>query len=152
MSPRMKDDVTQLHSAVTVIMRALKIAEKGLQVAHRELNFVPADIQTLRFLATHPACKLSDLAHHLGVVPTTASSIIDRLVDRGLVSRERPESNRRSVSLDLTAAGKDAFSRLDAEEKATMQLMLDALSKEERPAFVRAMSQIAAHVSTDGDT
>lgn len=143
----MTNETQQLHDAVTTIMRALKIAETNLHVAHRELNFVPADIQTLRFVARHPGCKLADLAQHLGVVPTTASSIVDRLVERGFATRARPESNRRTISLRLTDLGAEAQKRLEAEELATMQTMLDALLPEERTPFIVAMSRIAGAVA-----
>lgn len=142
----MTDDAFELHAAVTTIMRALKIAERDVQVAHREWNFVAADVQTLRFLSAHPGCKLADLAMHLGVVPTTASSVIERLVDRGLVQRERPETNRRAIALTLTDGGRETFGLIDAEEKSTMQVMLDALPQEDRPAFIRSMKQIAKSV------
>ena len=143
----MKEQVQSLHKAVTVLMRALKIAEKNVQVAHRELNFVAVDIETLRFLTNHPDCMLSDLAKHLDVVPTTASSVIDRLVERGFVSRERPETNRRSVALGMTREGQHAFALIDAEEKATMQIMLEALPEEDRAQFVKSMTHIANRVS-----
>ncbi len=143
----MNDELVKLHDAVTSIMRALKIAEKHVQVAHRELNFVTADIETLRFLEAHPECKLSELAEHLGAVPTTASSIVDRLVERGFVSRERPETNRRALALSLTPDGREAFALIEAEEKATMQIMLDALPEGDRPVFVRSMVRIAENVS-----
>ncbi len=147
----MNDELIELHDAVTSIMRALKIAEKHVQVAHRELNFVTADIETLRFLEAHPGCKLSDLAEHLGAVPTTASSIVDRLVERGFVSRERPETNRRAIALSLTADGREAFAQIHAEEKATMQILLDALPEQDRSIFVRSMVRIAEQVSQRDD-
>ena len=143
----MKEEIESLHKAVTVLMQALKIAEKNVQVAHRELNFVAADIATLRYLTDHPDCMLSDLASHLGVVPTTASSVVDRLVERGFVSRERPQTNRRSVALRMTPDGQHAFALIDAEEKQTMHTMLDALPDEERAQFVKSMTRIADTVS-----
>jgi len=139
----MDQDIHELHGAVTTILRALKIAETNMQVAHRELAFVPADIQTMRFVSTHAGCKLSDLADHLGVVPTTASSIVDRLVDRGFVRRDRPETNRRAIALALTDEGETAFSRLETEELATMTTILNALPESDRPQFVKSMITIA---------
>lgn len=147
----MRDELDNLHNAVTSLMRALKIAEKNIQVAHRELNFVAVDIETLRFLRAHPGCMLSDLAVHLDVVPTTASSVVDRLVDRGFVSRERPETNRRAIALRLTPDGTEAFALIDAEEKATMQIMLDALPDQDRSRFVQSMMQIAQTVARRDD-
>ena len=143
----MQEEIEGLHRAVTALMQALKIAEKNVQVAHRELNFVAADIATLRYLTDHPDCMLSDLANHLGVVPTTASSVVDRLVERGFVTRERPETNRRSIALRMTDEGQHAFALIDAEEKQTMKTMLDALPEEDRAQFVKSMTHIAATVS-----
>jgi len=145
----MEQDIHRLHRAVTTILRALKIAETNTQVAHRELAFVPADIQTMRFVSVHPGCKLSDLAEHLGVVPTTASSIVDRLVDRGLIRRDRPETNRRVIAITLTDDGASAFSRLEAEELATMKTMLEALPPDDRAQFVDSMARIADTVGSD---
>ena len=143
----MKEQIESLQKAVPLLMQALKIAEKNVQVAHRELNFVAADIATLRYLTDHPDCMLSDLANHLGVVPTTASSVVDRLVERGFVTRERPETNRRSIALRMTDEGQHAFALIDAEEKQTMKTMLDALPEEDRAQFVKSMTHIAATVS-----
>lgn len=144
---RMQEEIDNLHKAVTALMKALKIAEKNVQVAHRELNFVAADIATLRYLTDHPNCMLSDLASHLGVVPTTASSVVDRLVERGFVSRERPETNRRAIALRMTPEGHHAFALINAEEKQTMKIMLDALPIEDRAQFVKSMTHIADRVA-----
>lgn len=144
----MMSQTKDLQRAVTTIMRALKIADTEVRIAHKELNFQPVDIQTLRFLSNHPHSKLSDLGAFLGVVPTTASSVVDRMVERGLVERRRPETDRRSIALTLTEQGAEAFGRLEDEEIATMQIMLDALPEDEREMFVRQMTRIAEKVST----
>lgn len=140
-------DISGLQASVATILRVMKITETSFRVAHRELNFLPPELQSMRFIAEHPGCRSGEVAAHLGVVPTTATSIVDRLVKRGLVSRTRPESDRRSVSLTLTKDGQEAFARIDAEEKETMRVMLDALPEADRDGFVRAMAQIAEHVS-----
>ncbi|MFQ6550386.1 MarR family winged helix-turn-helix transcriptional regulator [Aestuariibius sp. 2305UL40-4] len=140
-------DVSGLQASVATILRVMKITETSFRVAHRELNFSPPDLQSLRFIAQNPGCRSGELAAYLGVVPTTATSVVDRLVKRGLVSRTRPESDRRSVALTLTEDGREAFARIDAEEKQTMRVMLDALPDADREGFVRAMAQIAEHVS-----
>lgn len=139
----MTEDVIKLHTAVTAIMRALKIAEKSTQVAHRELNLNAADIAALRYLSRNAGCKLSDLAQYLEIVPTTASSIVDRLVARDFVQRDRVETNRRSVALTLTATGQRAQAALEQEDMAAMRMMLDALPAENRALFLKSMEQIA---------
>lgn len=143
----MSNQTRDLQKAVTTILRALKIAETEIRVAHKELNFQAVEIQTLRYLSEHPSSKLSELGAFLGIVPTTASSVVDRLVERDLVERCRPATDRRSIALSLTADGREAFGRLEAEEMITMHVMLDALPEDERDTFVRQMTRIADKVS-----
>ncbi|GFE64805.1 MarR family winged helix-turn-helix transcriptional regulator [Litoreibacter roseus] len=143
----MTDIVSDLQTSVSTIMRVLKVAETSHQVAHKELNFQPSDIQSLRFISQNPGCMSAELANHLAIVPTTATSIVDRLVRRGLVLRERPETNRRAVALSLSEQGQFAWTQIDAEEKETMKLMLSALPEEDREQFVRSMTTIAHRVS-----
>jgi len=139
----MTDLTRSLQTAISTIVRIQKIMEPSVQTAHGELKMVPPDIQAMRFIAQHPDCMASAVGEFLGVAPTTATSVLDRLVKRGLVSRTRPEDNRRVVSLRLTEEGADAFARLDAEDMANVKRMLDILLDDEREIFVRAMVRIA---------
>ena len=140
----MDANTRSVQHSIAQIVRILKITEPSVRAEHGRLKFVPADVQTLRFLADHPGAMANALAQHLGVAATTATSIIDRLVKRGLVKRTRPETDRRSVSLSLTEAGRDAFSLIETEELQTAQLMLEVLEPEERDGFVSALARIAA--------
>ena len=132
-----------LQDSILAIVRIQKIMERSVPTAHGELKLAPPDMQTLRFIAHHPGCMSVAVAHHLGVVPTTATSVVDRLVKRGFVDRVRPEDNRRSVALHLTDIGRHAFNRIDAEELASSRAMLEVLPEAEREAFVGAMAVIA---------
>ncbi|MGL4234751.1 MarR family transcriptional regulator [Tabrizicola sp.] len=143
----MDDATDRLQKAITAIMRALKVAEPALQKSHGALKLAPSDIQALQVIASHPGAMSGTLAQHLGIVPTTATSIVDRLVRRGLVRRERRETNRRAVALWLTPAGEVAVARLSEEERAASRAMLDALEPEEHETIVSAMERVAAHLN-----
>jgi DNA-binding MarR family transcriptional regulator len=56
----------------------------------------------------------SELAADLGMAPTTLSSVIDRLVQKGQVRRARNPEDGRSYLLQLTAKGKATNARLAA--------------------------------------
>ncbi|QIA27521.1 MarR family transcriptional regulator [Thermaerobacter sp. PB12/4term] len=63
--------------------------------------------RTLVFLDRHPGASLSAVAEHLGVSRPTASALVGRLVQRGLVTREVDPAERRRVVLRLTPAGRE---------------------------------------------
>lgn len=104
----------------------------------------PSDMQALIFLQRNPGCISADLSAFLGVVPTTTSALVDRLVRLGLVNRARTESNRRVVLLGLTDAGEDVTNRIIAEQNEHCRIMLSALSDGEREPFLRAALKISS--------
>jgi DNA-binding MarR family transcriptional regulator len=61
----------------------------------------------LAWLAAAPSKRLRmlDLATRLRVTPGGLTRIIDRLVERGWIERDRPVENRREVYATLTRAG-----------------------------------------------
>ncbi|MFE9328964.1 MarR family winged helix-turn-helix transcriptional regulator, partial [Nocardia sp. NPDC052278] len=60
----------------------------------------------MRIVATHPGCRVQDVADGLGISVGGASKSADRLERSGWVSRVDNPSDRRSSMLELTAAGK----------------------------------------------
>jgi DNA-binding MarR family transcriptional regulator len=62
--------------------------------------------RTLVVLSDGGARRLADLADALGVSPSTATRMCDRLVRKGLITRTRDELDRREVNLEVTTAGR----------------------------------------------
>ncbi len=137
----------RLHEAISALIRVYKIAETGAGESHDRKHLNPADTQTLLFVGNRPDCIANDVAEHLAIAPTTASSILDRLVRGGLLSRERTEENRRVVRLRLTKEGRKVEDRIRKYQLANCNAMLAALKPREQEVFVRLISKIAAIVS-----
>lgn len=87
--------------------------------------------------------SMKDLATALGVGTSSATHIIDRLVDKGLVQRSDDPADRRLVLCSLTEAGEqwiDDKAKLDTEELRTVAELLDA---EQLNLVSRSMSVLA---------
>lgn len=63
--------------------------------------------RALRFLSQYPGASLSNLAEHLGVTRATASTIVERLVRRGLIQRVEHHQERRRNVHTLTPVGSE---------------------------------------------
>ena len=59
--------------------------------------------RALALLASREGQRPADLARSLGVTPSTTTTLCDRLVQKGMISRPRAGSDRRSVFLFVTA-------------------------------------------------
>lgn len=70
--------------------------------------------------------RMSDLADRLCMAQSGITRVVDRLVEQGLVARETPPSNRRSIDARLTPAGRKAFERA---RPVYMKLIRDRLGR-----------------------
>jgi DNA-binding MarR family transcriptional regulator len=139
------EQLSSLARAVEIMTAATKVAgQEGAATPSRRMP--PSEIAAVLFIGRHDGARLNNLAEHLRVGPTTASSIVDRLVKAALVVRQRPEVDRRSLSLSLTEAGQALRRQSEEEQEAWCRLMLQALEPSERPGFVAAMSKIASRL------
>jgi DNA-binding MarR family transcriptional regulator len=62
--------------------------------------------------------------------------LLDRLADRGLIDRERSQSDRRSVSVGITAAGVELLDRLETEVRDCHLRQLGHLTPEELETLI----------------
>jgi DNA-binding MarR family transcriptional regulator len=88
-----------------------------------------AQMRVLMLLSAIGEARMSDLAHQLGIAPSTLSSLVDRLVEGGLANRHDDPRDRRSVLVALAPAGNrmlDQFNELGADALRSLLEQLDA--------------------------
>jgi DNA-binding MarR family transcriptional regulator len=135
-----------LLDALRAVARELRVAERE---AEQRVGLHPAQLHSLRQLALAPAASLAELAERTHTDPSSASVVVQRLVDRGLVARMEAADDRRRTQLEITAAGRalvarapaasadrlgDAVGHLGAARTTTLVHGLRALSRALRAA------------------
>ena len=83
-----------------------------------ELGVSPAEGHLLSYLRSYAPCPITEIVRVFGIRPSTMTSILQRLDERGLVRREPDPDDRRSVRVSLTREGKvvaDHINRLVRE-------------------------------------
>jgi DNA-binding MarR family transcriptional regulator len=116
-----------------------------------EENVSPSHLRALQSLDHLGGAKVTVLGEALGVPPSTASRISDRLTAAGLITREVAPDNRRATLLELTPAGRSILSDLAGARARALGRVTEAMSPEERDAlllgaegFARAYDTLAA--------
>ncbi|WP_407181097.1 MarR family winged helix-turn-helix transcriptional regulator [Bradyrhizobium sp. STM 3562] len=94
-------------------------------------------ILAIRGLAPDRGMSVHELAEHLLLKPQTTVELVDRLVDAGLVRRERDEIDRRRVFLSLTAKANKILEKLSAAHLA--QIRRDA------PQLIELLRDVAQY-------
>lgn len=136
-----------LRQTIRTLMRVMLISERTPEANRHVVRFNPHDFHTLGLLAEHVGMRATELARRLGVAPTTASSLIARLVRQGLVARDRDAKDGRAVALSLTQDGQALAAAIHAQDLRNMELFLSALDPQEQEQIVAILGKIAARVA-----
>jgi DNA-binding MarR family transcriptional regulator len=134
--------------AVLTASRALiAVATMSLGTTAEETTL--AQYRSLVVLASRGPQRLVDLADALGVAPSTAGRMCDRLVRKGLIRRIRARTDRRAVLVSITAAGRDVVDQATARRReliAGILAELPAARQRDVAAALRAFAEAAGEV------
>jgi DNA-binding MarR family transcriptional regulator len=86
--------------------------------------------------------RMADIAARLGVVPRSATSMVDVLEAAGLVTRHHDPQDRRSVLVGLSPGGRRLLDGLDEARRATAEAMLGRLTAADRGELVRLLEAV----------
>ena len=94
----LREIATRLHGGAIRLLRTLRREDDGSGLSAPRLS-------ALSVIAFAGPLSLAELAAAEQVTPPTMSRIVDALVELGLVTREVPADDRRSVRIAATAKG-----------------------------------------------
>ncbi|MET8475550.1 MarR family transcriptional regulator [Streptomyces sp. NPDC006422] len=138
--------VEQIVSALGRLNRRMNVAY-GRQTA--EIGISNTDWEVLKALVlsgTPYRLGPGDLAKRLGLTPAAMTHRIDRMVQEGLVTRDRDENNRVRVIVELTEEGREKW--MEAMRLATVfeEDLLQDLSPAERGALGEVLTRLLRRV------
>jgi DNA-binding MarR family transcriptional regulator len=138
--------VEKIVSALSRLNRRMNVAYSRQTAA---LGISNAEWEVLKALVLSGApyrLGPSDLAKRLGLTPAAMTHRIDRMVAEGLVTRERDESNRVRVIVELTPEGREKW--LEAMRLATVfeEDLLQDLTAEDRTALGDVLTRLLRRV------
>lgn len=93
--------------------------DEAIAQARRDLNVSELEASALSRIADEPGIRPSNLRAHLGVTAAGVTTLVDRLIGRGLLRRELDEDDRRvnhiHLEIDLDTEPRVALRRFPRE-------------------------------------
>lgn len=139
-----------VDSVVTASRAMIAVAVRSLSGLAEDITI--AQYRTLVVLASRGPQKLADLAGLLGVTPSTAGRMCERLVRRRLVTRHRAQADRRVVRISLTPAGRRIVDEATRQRRvfiADVLARVPAGRRREMAEGLRAFGAAAGEVPDD---
>ena len=112
---------------------AAEVGNKGL--THRQFTVLLAVEQ-------NEGASQTDLVEVTGIDRSTLAELITRLTNSGLLQRRRTKADARVNTVRLSASGRRALKSAQPGAKSADSRLLRVLDKDQRKAFVAALSEI----------
>ena len=93
-------------------------------------------LNVLAVLESDGPLPMRGLAETLDVSQASATGIVDRMEQRGIVERHRAEDDRRVVRVALTDEGRRLIAGMATERRDHLAMMLDHLTDDELEGFL----------------
>jgi DNA-binding MarR family transcriptional regulator len=104
-----------------------------------DLELTVPQIKTLTLLQRRGPQRMGNISTYLGSTLSSSTSIIDRLVDKGLVERTPDPDDRRVVICQLTHRGRESTDQFWRIGRMKVTELAERLHTEELELVVRAM-------------
>lgn len=143
--------------ALRRIVRVLRLADREAASAS---GLSAAQLFVLHALGDAPAASLVELAQRTLTDPSSVSTVVERLVTRKLVHRQRAKDDARRAELGLTAAGERVLRQAPRVPQVAIAGKLRGLPAARRAALTSALedlvgllgaNDLAPNMMFDGD-
>ena len=120
--------IRRLHQVSTHTF-ALRLQEAG----H---DLTPVQFAALDAILSHPEADQASIAAHIGYDKATIGGVIDRLEQKGLITRRPSPHDKRAKLVQLSDAGQEKLRELHPIVRALQADILGPLTADERATFV----------------
>ena len=106
------------------------------------------EIRVLRTVGRHEHCIMSAIAERIRLSLSSVTGLIDRLVEKKMVCRDRSADDRRVVKVELTDEGRELHTSVMESQVRFAREMLKTLSAEEQDALLALFGKISDRIKT----
>jgi len=137
----------RILNSIRQLVRALRLFDREAQARH---GISGAQVFVLHTLGEHEMLSLNELAERTATDQSSASVVVQRLVDAGYVSRTPKKEDRRHVELRLTPKGRTVMRKSPPPAQQKILAVADAMTPRNREAFAEMLEQFVAGMGVRG--
>lgn len=133
------DEVAIVEEVVELLPELSKLVHVSVASDSSLEGITLAQTKALNYLYHHGELTMSEVATGLAISLPSASELIERLVERGLVVRSVDSRDRRCTLLGISPAALARCRRVHDVRRAQVRAALSLLPPGDAPAFARSM-------------
>ena len=144
-------DPQQIDNIAQNMFHALPLLKKRLlhmDLVQSEYGIPLSHVQVLFMLQDAGTMSVSEISRRLGIAKPNITPLVDRLLEAGLVDRQRDVSDRRVVNVVILPAGTEKLAAIRRTISEQMLAQVENLSTSEFKELCDALESINRILST----
>ena len=139
-------DSQRILDSIRRLVRMLRVSDRQAQA---DLGVSGAQLFVLAELGKTPSLSLNDLASRTLTDQSSVSVVVTRLVEAGLITRDRDTRDARRLVLNLTRSGRALLQKAPPVAQERLMAVFDRLPAGERKKFAETFEEIIDDVGGD---
>ena len=139
-------DSQRILDSIRRLVRLLRVSDRQAQT---DLGISGAQLFVLRELGKTPALSLGDLAARTRTDQSSVSVVVTRLVEAGLITRDRDSRDARRLVLNLTRAGRALLQKAPPAAQERLLAAFDRMPAAEQQRFADTFEEIINDVGAE---
>lgn len=140
--PTLHQNATELRKLVQdFLQRFREVDAAAANGPHADLSM--QELRVIERLGDAGPTMMRELAEYMLLAVNSVTSLVDKLEQLGLVTRQRSNEDRRVVRVELTPIGRGAYRAAVDEKLSLLRLMLGGLDPDEQEQFMTLFRKIA---------
>lgn len=139
-------DSQRILDSIRRLVRLLRVSDRQAQA---DLGVSGAQLFVLTELGKTPALSLGELAARTRTDQSSVSVVVTRLVEAGLVTRDRDERDARRLVLHLTRSGRAMLQKAPVVAQERLLSMFDRMPVDELRRFADTFQEIVDGVGAE---
>lgn len=137
----MREECTSFAEKLTALFSDIVVKTMTVQLLREldEMEITLSQLQALTHVAERQKCSVGSIAERLNVTHPAVVKLVDKLVRKGLVTRNVAAADHRQSEIAITPEGRRLVNQVRQERTQRLVGVLDRMCPEERQALIHGL-------------
>lgn len=135
--------------SLVALRRILRATDRYARDLAKAAGLTAAQFRVLQVVAERGFCTAKDIAQRMRISQATVTSLVDKLVRQGMVTRQRSETDRRQTNIVITDLGRETIKKAPDALQQRYVRKFEALEDWEQASLISALERVAAMLDAE---
>jgi len=139
------------RSMIHLLHRASQRASEIFAIETRDFDLTARQYAVLTTVAQHEGLSQTDLVRLTGIDRSTLADVVQRLLRRGIIQRERTMQDGRTYAVTLSSQGRELLDAIKPYVRRADRAVLSYLGEEDGKVVAQVLSRLLKRPGTEDE-